>query len=713
MPAKRKGNTTTNKYPEAFSALTEMGFDSESILKALESTEGNLETATAILLGEATPEPINVPKQEEKFSKTSSRLQARINESHQKMMATYKVFKCKEPAGHDKRNCSFFHNQSDRRRNPFEYDYSCFDCPLGAECKLGDACPNAHTMLEKMFHPDLFKISMCTRTQSGSKCDRGVLCAFAHSEQDLRTPERRDFKPRPVPGAVEAKSEVNTTEESETPEESEQVQTESNSDKVKQRLLQLIKDAGSEGLLSFDLPKKYLEIYGEKLETSIKLRLKEIISSFSDISVQAYKNQQKFIYNGPVPTPVVKEAKSAAQPAPVDKVNLSKGVVVGISYSAILAKKSAPAPTPAPVSTPIEPEPVQVVEEPESPKETTPEPISEILEEEVQPEVLPEPEPEIVKEEVPIIETPVVETKPVVIESDSLLGKGLGNSEIPSFTPVFGFTSSLLGSSSLDKNSIPMVIPAAPGLTKPSQRFDNNNLLGGLNVPALAPVMSSAANNEEKARLEQQIAELKNELAKVKSENENQSAQLRNTEIKLVKAEEQAQQYQTLIQIREGELVAKTQQSGKFEEEIVGQMNERRSELNAVYNYCSRIEEVIQNMKCKDESFNEKIPFHEVNEIFQFRNGVKQYMAAIKQYLKGRFDNIPAKKEPEPVVQSRFVPTATASSYETNYFTTMNFGGYNQESPIKECALPSCHNEGTYICTGCQQVSYCSADHQR
>ena len=39
-----------------------------------------------------------------------------------------------------------------------------------------------------MFHPDLFKISRCIRGPDSTECERGDFCAFAHSEEDLRSP---------------------------------------------------------------------------------------------------------------------------------------------------------------------------------------------------------------------------------------------------------------------------------------------------------------------------------------------------------------------------------------------------------------------------------------------------------------------------------------------------------------------------------------------
>ena len=112
--------------------------------------------------------------------------QDKIETKHQKFMSTFKVLRCREKTNHDKRNCAFWHSKADRRRDPYGVEYSCSECPDYTEaspCAEGDNCLKAHNMLERMFHPDLFKISMCQKPRT---CERGDLCAFAHSEEDHR-----------------------------------------------------------------------------------------------------------------------------------------------------------------------------------------------------------------------------------------------------------------------------------------------------------------------------------------------------------------------------------------------------------------------------------------------------------------------------------------------------------------------------------------------
>ena len=99
---------------------------------------------------------------------------------------TFKITRCKDKSNHDKRMCVYYHSKADRRRDPYYVRYSPSECPDYTEytnCKDGDSCVRSHNMLERMFHPDLFKISMCQKPHS---CERGQLCAFAHSEDDHR-----------------------------------------------------------------------------------------------------------------------------------------------------------------------------------------------------------------------------------------------------------------------------------------------------------------------------------------------------------------------------------------------------------------------------------------------------------------------------------------------------------------------------------------------
>lgn len=68
------------------------------------------------------------------------------------------------------------------RREPNEYFYLPVDCPLLKKCD--DAyCPLAHTKLEKIFHPIVYKTQACQMAKDGT-CDYFKKCAFYHDNKD-------------------------------------------------------------------------------------------------------------------------------------------------------------------------------------------------------------------------------------------------------------------------------------------------------------------------------------------------------------------------------------------------------------------------------------------------------------------------------------------------------------------------------------------------
>merc|ERR1719336_3793031 len=86
--------------------------------------------------------------------------------------------------------CAGFHHQGERRRNPQVYKYSYEPCPAVKEnhkwrdasrCKKGDACEKAHTLLEQMYHPYIYKTSLCANFPK-NQCSWGDFCTHAHGE---------------------------------------------------------------------------------------------------------------------------------------------------------------------------------------------------------------------------------------------------------------------------------------------------------------------------------------------------------------------------------------------------------------------------------------------------------------------------------------------------------------------------------------------------
>mmetsp|Transcript_32388 Transcript_32388/g.46713 ORF Transcript_32388/g.46713 Transcript_32388/m.46713 type:complete len:1075 (+) Transcript_32388:110-3334(+) len=344
---------SANDYTTQHKKLLEMGFDSTSVMKALISTSGNLEAATAVLLGEPLseaqnstgvssesssskpPPPMKIVGKQQAQSLKSSVQKPDIKEIHNKFMATYKVQKCKDKNNHDKRMCIYWHTKNDRRRNPFDILYTCTECPNTTDtviCEQGDACLKAHNMLERMFHPELFKISMCQRGPNGSHCERGNLCAFAHSEEDHRIPLSHTLSKVATAGAAGSLAtssgatysavgaqgasvgSVAYSTNTETIQPGKAMSDSRLLDGIQEKLIKLIKNQGTEGIISSELPKRFSDVYSERLELTDeageKFRIKDLLLSHPCITVTMHKGvQPKYVYD---------ETKTAATSSHID-----------------------------------------------------------------------------------------------------------------------------------------------------------------------------------------------------------------------------------------------------------------------------------------------------------------------------------------------------------------------------------------------------------
>lgn len=344
---KRRGHSqnANAKYPEQHQQLVEMGFDSSSVSRALDASNGDMEAATAVLIGEGshkneTEEKVVPVSKERKAAastvatpaaststtaaSTTAPKTARqssglavvaagqsvkdIKETHQRMIATYKVQKCKETGAHDRKMCMNYHSLSDRRRNPFEILYSCYECPNtvdGGECPDGDSCMHSHTMLERMFHPELYKISVCQRQLTGNKCDRAMLCAFAHNDADLR------ISPSHLTTKYAMQEEAKTTP---VP-----VNQSAMLDHIRNNLVKLIREHGSDGVIAADLPKYYQGKFHESLdlidESGKKYKLKDLIGPHNNIHV-VLTGQPKFVFGDPSIAAAAAAESQATVPTP-------------------------------------------------------------------------------------------------------------------------------------------------------------------------------------------------------------------------------------------------------------------------------------------------------------------------------------------------------------------------------------------------------------
>eukprot|EP00746_Dinoflagellata_sp_MGD_P007478 gnl/MRDRNA2_/MRDRNA2_114808_c0_seq1.p1 gnl/MRDRNA2_/MRDRNA2_114808_c0~~gnl/MRDRNA2_/MRDRNA2_114808_c0_seq1.p1 ORF type:complete len:633 (+),score=92.19 gnl/MRDRNA2_/MRDRNA2_114808_c0_seq1:146-1900(+) len=113
----------------------------------------------------------------------------------------YKTLWCPLPGVHDWDSCVYAHTKRDIRRTPHA-GYGTRRCPdwekgLAAEpkegpplpydacCPRGAGCHMAHGVKEVLYHPDVYRMRLC----SGAEQCRGArrqCCAFAHSSKDLR-----------------------------------------------------------------------------------------------------------------------------------------------------------------------------------------------------------------------------------------------------------------------------------------------------------------------------------------------------------------------------------------------------------------------------------------------------------------------------------------------------------------------------------------------
>ena len=355
------------KYPEHQQTLVEMGFDAVDVSAALETVAGNIEFAMAILLGEPIPSvtggsytsralpPMKVVGKSQSSSTSIKSLhKPDIKEVHTKFMASYKIQKCKEKNSHDKRMCVGYHTKGDRRRNPFEIMYACTECPTSptetTNCPDGDACLKAHNMLERMFHPELFKISMCQRGPNGSHCERGNLCAFAHSDEDHRIPLSHSLNKAAQLAAIASEPLVAGKSMGDS----------RMLDSVQDKLIRLIKSQGTEGIISSELPKRFSDVYSERLdltdEAGEKFRIKDLLLAHPCVSVTMHKGvQPKYVWgeerysSAPVlsVSPIAPVTDSATTPKATINVSLSTTKPATSWASAV----SSPAPAPvAPVA---------------------------------------------------------------------------------------------------------------------------------------------------------------------------------------------------------------------------------------------------------------------------------------------------------------------------------------------------------------------------
>eukprot|EP01056_Protomagalhaensia_sp_Gyna25_P000888 Protomagalhaensia_sp_Gyna_25__887@NODE_1429_length_1845_cov_10_021595_g1153_i0_p1_GENE_NODE_1429_length_1845_cov_10_021595_g1153_i0NODE_1429_length_1845_cov_10_021595_g1153_i0_p1_ORF_typecomplete_len372_score69_92_NODE_1429_length_1845_cov_10_021595_g1153_i06011716 len=80
-------------------------------------------------------------------------------------------------------DCPFLATNIPQRRDTFLFFYLPLNCPLQAKCPNA-FCPLAHSALERMFHPLVYRSATCELLDPEGNCLAPKKCAFAHSSPE-------------------------------------------------------------------------------------------------------------------------------------------------------------------------------------------------------------------------------------------------------------------------------------------------------------------------------------------------------------------------------------------------------------------------------------------------------------------------------------------------------------------------------------------------
>ncbi|KAL7635056.1 UNVERIFIED_CONTAM: hypothetical protein RMT77_014041 [Armadillidium vulgare] len=95
---------------------------------------------------------------------------------------SFKTIRCQK-SDCDETRCIFYHNEEDRRRNPYSIPYESGTCKnlSNGNCFNGDNCQYAHNSFESMFHPFEMYSKFCDAYSSRKECFLvNPLCPHAH-----------------------------------------------------------------------------------------------------------------------------------------------------------------------------------------------------------------------------------------------------------------------------------------------------------------------------------------------------------------------------------------------------------------------------------------------------------------------------------------------------------------------------------------------------
>lgn len=105
-------------------------------------------------------------------------------------LSSFKYFQCTNNEPHNQKQCPYFHNAQDRRRQgDFYTEQMCSFAKNNSNCPKGQFCDKSHNQVEQLYRSDRYKTKFCYFYPNElAKCEYGIFCSFAHNESEIVTP---------------------------------------------------------------------------------------------------------------------------------------------------------------------------------------------------------------------------------------------------------------------------------------------------------------------------------------------------------------------------------------------------------------------------------------------------------------------------------------------------------------------------------------------
>lgn len=583
-----------------------------------------------------------------------------VEEFHNRILATYKTSQCKQKVPHDRRSCQNWHSKADRRRNPFEFSYGCTECPNQTEmteCNLGDKCKFSHGFLERMYHPDLYKTSMCQRISAGLNCDRGLFCAFAHNQGDLRFPKAFPAPLLTVPS---------------TPLE---------------RIVELVKSAGNDGILGSDLPKKYLTAYGEPIvllnAAGTRVKMKDMLISHKQILVMMHKGAQpRYVFDeNAAEKKAAEEALASLNESNADKEPASLSVVQERLIAIIkeLGDEGVLGSDLPKKYQDLHGEKIDILDD-----SGTKMRLKDIL----------TPHPDIVVQMYKQLQPRFFYIKDG--NRDELLGKQFEaeankTSVSTSSQEQESFEEQVKLSEKQRQSSVDVEQPQQDAVTytPSSPQTSFSSVPPGITrslVTAQSPEIATGNVQRQHERATGEDLSASPPFPTHKHEGHARFG------LDSSSSPHEALEFTSLLQrLRDA----------------------RMHELNYFYLQLGKIEQSLTRLPLREDSNLAVIKPDEVQQLLRFNKELGDQISTIKRQLKEQFDSAKQLRPDSFGFSSAPLPKLSKPSTEMNKQSSVQ-GESNRLSKGKTvCAMKGCMNEGIYVCTGCREVYYCGAEHQK